>query len=50
MLVLITLGALLCAGLFLFALWEERKQRDVLPPPRKDCVVNNWKYSGLPPR
>jgi hypothetical protein len=50
MIMLVILGAALSIGLFLHGIWEACRDDDVMPSPRKDCVVNNWKYSGLPPR
>jgi hypothetical protein len=47
---LLILAALLVTGLLILNRIEKRRDDDILPAPRPDRVVNNWKYSGLPPR
>ena len=50
MMFLLILSVFGCAALFVLRIIEASRDKDVLPDPRPDRVVNNWKYSGLPPR
>ena len=49
--VLFSLTVLFLIGLSVWEWIVKRRDRDLIKvAPRADRVVNNWKYSGLPPR
>lgn len=48
---IVSLAVLIFIGLLILGWYEEHRDNDVIKiPPRPDRIVNNWKYSGLPPR